>query len=31
MHDIRAISALFQMRADYVEAIPFGTGHINDT
>ena len=31
MHDLRAISQLFQMRADFVEAQPFGTGHINDT
>jgi Phosphotransferase enzyme family len=31
MHDLRAISALFQMRADLVEAQSFGSGHINDT
>jgi Ser/Thr protein kinase RdoA (MazF antagonist) len=31
MHDLRAISALFDMRADFVEAQAFGTGHINDT
>lgn len=31
MHDLRAISALFQMRADFVEAQVFGSGHINDT
>lgn len=31
MHDLRAISTLFQMRADFVEAQPFGSGHINDT
>jgi hypothetical protein len=31
MHDLRAVSALFLMRADFVEAIPFGSGHINDT
>jgi hypothetical protein len=31
MHDIRLISKLFQMRADFLEAHPFGTGHINDT
>jgi Ser/Thr protein kinase RdoA (MazF antagonist) len=31
MHDVRAISALFQMRADFVEAQSFGSGHINDT
>ncbi len=31
MHEIRAISALFEMRADFLEARPFGSGHINDT
>lgn len=31
MHDLRAISALFDMRADFVEARPFDSGHINDT
>ena len=31
MHDLRAISSLFDMRADFVEAQPFGSGHINDT
>jgi hypothetical protein len=31
MHDLKAISALFEMRADLVEAQPFGSGHINDT
>lgn len=31
MHDIRAISEMFQMRADFVGAKAFGTGHINDT
>ncbi len=31
MHDLRAISALFQMRADFIEAHSFGSGHINDT
>jgi Ser/Thr protein kinase RdoA (MazF antagonist) len=31
MHDLRAISALFEMRADLVEAVTFGSGHINDT
>jgi len=30
-HDIRAITALFDMRADFVEALGFGSGHINDT
>ncbi len=31
MHDLRAISRLFEMRADFVDAYPFGSGHINDT
>ena len=31
MHDLRAISALFDMRADFVDAQSFGSGHINDT
>ncbi len=31
MHDLRAISHLFDMRADFVEAHAFGSGHINDT
>jgi len=31
MHDLRAISLLFQMRADFVEAQVYGSGHINDT
>lgn len=31
MHDIRLISSLFQMRADFQEAHPFGSGNINDT
>lgn len=30
-HDLRVISSLFEMRADFVEAISFGSGHINDT
>jgi hypothetical protein len=30
-HDIRAITALFDMRADYVAAAAYGSGHINDT
>ena len=30
-HDIRAISSLFQIHADFVDAEPFGDGHINDT
>jgi Ser/Thr protein kinase RdoA (MazF antagonist) len=31
MHDLRAISALFDMRADYVHSFVYGSGHINDT
>ncbi len=31
MHDLRAVSELFQMRGDFVAALPFGSGHINDT
>ena len=31
MHDLRAISALFDMRADFLDAHAFGSGHINDT
>lgn len=31
MHDLRAISLLFQMRADFVDAQAYGSGHINDT
>jgi Ser/Thr protein kinase RdoA (MazF antagonist) len=30
-HDIRAISACFDVRADFVEARAYGSGHINDT
>lgn len=31
MHDLRVISSLFEMRGDFIEAQPFGSGHINDT
>jgi hypothetical protein len=31
MHDLRHISSLFDMRADFVHAHPYGSGHINDT
>lgn len=31
MHNLRAISLLFQMRADFIEAQVYGSGHINDT
>ncbi len=30
-HDIRTITAMFDMRADFVSANAYGTGHINDT
>ena len=30
-HDIRSITALFDMRADFVSAHAYGSGHINDT
>ncbi|MES2996721.1 MAG: aminoglycoside phosphotransferase family protein [Verrucomicrobiota bacterium] len=30
-HDLRAISALFDFRADFVHAHVYGSGHINDT
>jgi len=29
--DLRNISALFDIRADYVSGTPYGSGHINDT
>jgi hypothetical protein len=29
--DLRKISALFDIRADFVHRIPYGSGHINDT
>ncbi len=29
--DLREISALFEMSADFVHALPYGSGHINDT
>jgi len=31
MHDLRHVSGLFDMRADFVDAQPYGSGHINDT
>jgi Ser/Thr protein kinase RdoA (MazF antagonist) len=30
-HDLKSISRLFDMRADFVHAHPYGSGHINDT
>jgi Ser/Thr protein kinase RdoA (MazF antagonist) len=29
--DLRAVSALFDLRADFVSGAPYGSGHINDT
>lgn len=29
--DLREITALFDIRADFVEGMPYGSGHINDT
>lgn len=29
--DLRAIASLFDLRADFIEGIPYGSGHINDT
>lgn len=29
--DLRQIASLFEMRADFVHGIPYGSGHINDT
>ncbi|MDB6077326.1 MAG: aminoglycoside phosphotransferase family protein, partial [Akkermansiaceae bacterium] len=31
MHDVRQVGRLFEMRADFVDAQPYGSGHINDT
>ncbi|BCX49539.1 mucin desulfatase [Haloferula helveola] len=31
MHDLSRIAPLFDMRADFVHAYPYGSGHINDT
>ena len=31
MHDLREISRLFDMRAAFLHASPYGSGHINDT
>ena len=30
-HDLRSIAGLFHIYGDFVEAAPYGTGHINDT
>lgn len=31
IHDIRAITSMFEMRADFVSSQIYGSGHINDT
>lgn len=31
MHNLKEISKLFDMRADFVHGYPYGSGHINDT
>jgi hypothetical protein len=31
LHDLHTISGLFDLRADFISATPYGTGHINDT
>lgn len=31
IHDIRAITSMFDMRADFVSSQSYGSGHINDT
>ena len=31
LHDIRAVGAHFQILGDFVDAAPYGSGHINDT
>jgi hypothetical protein len=31
LHDIRSMTGLFDIRADFVSAAPYGTGHIIDT
>ncbi len=30
-HDLREVSSHFQINGDFIEAIPYGSGHINDT
>ncbi len=31
MYNLKAISELFELRADFVYGVPYGSGHINDT
>jgi hypothetical protein len=30
-HDVRGVAAQFDLRGEYLDACPYGTGHINDT
>ena len=30
-HDVRAVARHFQLRGDFLDAAPYGSGHINDT
>ncbi len=30
-HDLKAVAARFQIQGDFLDAAPYGTGHINDT
>jgi hypothetical protein len=29
--NLRAIASMFELRADFIDAVPYGSGHINDT
>ena len=31
MHDLKAVSSLFDLRGDFVQGYSYGSGHINDT
>lgn len=31
MHDLKAVSSLFDLRGDFVHGYSYGSGHINDT
>ena len=31
MHDLKAVSTLFDLRGDFVHGYSYGSGHINDT
>ena len=30
-HDLRAVAARFQVSGEFTDAVPYGSGHINDT